>query len=117
MNILVLLVLIIPLNGQSERAIQDMYVVAHLDENLPSNTNIVYTPTLRASWTLLRNEIVGEDLVLTESLPLTAGLNSYSFKIPDNKDWLAIAGFVEKGIIKEKQDLTRVCFSPNLYPS
>jgi len=101
MNIVVLLGLIMPLNGQIGRVDQDTYVIAHLNEKLPANTNIVYTPTIRASWTLLRDEIVGEDLVLTKPLSLVAGLNCSLFKTPDNEEWLAMAGFVENGILKD----------------
>ena len=93
--------LILFLNGQPVKEDQDIHVIAHLNEKLPSNTNIVYTPTLRASWTLLKDEIVGEDIVLTKSMSLTASLNRDPFNVPENGDWLAMAGFVEEGILEE----------------
>ena len=94
-------VLILLLNGQPTKEDQDIYTITHLNEKLPSNTNIVYTPTLRASWTLLKDEIIGEDIVLAKSLSLTASLNRYPFNVPDNGEWLAMAGFVEKDILEE----------------
>jgi hypothetical protein len=99
--ILIVHALVLSLNRQPGRADQDIYVISCLDEKLPSNTNIVYTPTMRAAWTVLKDGIVGEDIVLTESLSLTASLNRNPFKVPENEEWLAMAGFVEKGILEE----------------
>jgi hypothetical protein len=101
MIILAMLFLAKALSGQTSEKEHDVYVIAHLNEKIPSTSNIVYAPTFRASWTILKNEIIGADIVLTKSLSLTAGLNRYPFNVPDNKDWLAMAGFVEKGILKE----------------
>jgi len=79
-----------------------VFVIAHLNEKIPSNSNIVYAPTFRASWTILKNEIIGADKIETDPpLSLTAALNRNPFNVPDNNDWLAMAGFVEKGILKE----------------
>ncbi len=89
------------LNGQPGKNNQDIHVIACLNEKLPSNTNIVYTPTIRAAWTILKDEIVGEDIVLTKSLPLTASLNRYTFNVPEKGEWLAMAGFIEKGILEK----------------
>ncbi len=93
------ILLVLSLKGQSGRADKDLYVIAHLNEKLPSNTNIVYTPTMRAAWTMLKDNVVGERIILTKSLSLTAALNSYSFRVPESNDWLAMSGFVENGII------------------
>ena len=101
MIILAMLFLAKALSGQTGETEPDVFVIAHLNEKIPSSSNIVYAPTFRASWTILKNEIIGADIVLTKSLSLTAGLNRHPFYVPDKKDWLAMAGFVEKGILKE----------------
>jgi hypothetical protein len=99
--IVVVYALVFSLNGQPGRNNQDINVVACLNEKLPPNTNIVYTPTMRAAWTILKDEIVREDIVLTKSLPLIASLNLYPFNVPETEEWLAMGGFVEKGILEE----------------
>ena len=101
MIILAMLLLAKALSGQTIEKEPDVFVIAHLNEKIPSTSNIVYAPTFRASWTILKNEIIGADIILTSPLSLTAGLNHYPFSVPDNNDWLAMAGFVEKGILKE----------------
>jgi len=96
-----MLSLAIGLSGQNGVTEHEVFVIAHLNEKIPSASNIIYAPNFRASWTKLKNDIIGADIVLTKSLSLTAGLNQYSYSLPDNDDWLAMAGFVEKGILEE----------------
>jgi hypothetical protein len=107
------IVSVLPLTGQSGGVDKNICVIPHLNEKLPSNINIVYTPTMRAAWTLLKDEIIGEEIVLTKPLSLTASLNSSSFNVPENKNWLAMSGFVEKGIVEEINRIMKKKFRVN----
>lgn len=96
---IVALVLGCTLYGQASRQDPGIFVISHLDEKLPSNTNIVYAPAMRAAWTLLKEEIIGEDIRLEKPLSLASALNGAPYDVPENPGWLAMAGFIEDGII------------------
>jgi hypothetical protein len=88
------------LNGQPGEP-KNLSVIVHPGDKIPSNTSIIYTPCIRAAWTLLKEDIVGEDIVLERSLPVTAALTKHPFRVTHDDDWLAMAGFIENGIIDQ----------------
>lgn len=77
----------------------DISSLYHRFQSLESNTNTLYSPAFRASWTMLVNEILEEKVKLHPTLPLAEELNKYTFDPGENTEWLTVAGFIEDGII------------------
>lgn len=72
-----------------------------LGTRIQFGTNLVYTASFATAWQQLRNEILREDVILQVSLPLTDALNQAAPPSLDPEHSLAMAGFVEDGIIEE----------------
>lgn len=79
-------------------------VIPCLSQHLSQQNNILYSPTFRASWTLLKEEIVGEDIRLRQPDPLVHCLNGTPYHPPLNKEWFFKAGYIENGIIDQIQE-------------
>lgn len=73
---------------------------------IQTGTNLVYTASFAIAWQQLRNEILREDVILQEPLPLADALNQTDPPSLDPSHSLAMAGIVEDGIIEE---ITEAC--------
>lgn len=75
-------------------------VVAHPGEKLPAGENILYTPAFRASWTLLKEKVVGEDIRLQQPVSLSFHLNRNPYCPPEIDGWNVFAGLVKDGVLE-----------------
>lgn len=80
-------------DNKSVQVIPDMKIPADPAEN------ILYVPTFRASWTMLKLDIVKNDIRLKEPVPMVPYLNNNPYAAKNDACWMAMAGFVESGII------------------
>ena len=82
-------------NGQQT----NILLVSSLLEVADPYSNIVYTPAFSAAWTMLKEDVVKEEIMLKESPPIVGLLNNVSCRPDDKARWVAQAGFVSNGII------------------
>ena len=75
-------------------------VIAHLNEKVPQNVNIIYSASFEAAWKVLKNDVVGENVLLQNPIPLSAHLNRSCEDVIITDDILAMSGTVGDGIIK-----------------
>jgi|GEM_PF-1617685 len=88
--------------GQNSATEGKAFMPAHLFQDLDQHKNLVYSPSFRASWTVLTDDVLGEPVKLLTSVPIAEELNLYPYD-PGiySDDWIIAAGFVEKGIIEK----------------
>ena len=67
------------------------------------SNNIIYTPTFMASWTMLKEDVIGEDVKLVEPVSITSCLNRTSFRPAPSPDWVVRSGYIEDGVIDQIQ--------------
>ncbi|MFH0760632.1 MAG: hypothetical protein V2A67_03920 [Bacteroidota bacterium] len=71
------------------------------DTRMPADPagNILYAPTFRAAWTMLKDDIIKSDIRLKKPVPVVKYLNQNPYSVRNDPDWMALAGFVDTGII------------------
>ena len=67
-------------------------VVPYLNQHVSLQKNILYSSAFRASWTMLKEEIVGEDIRLRRPENMVRCLNEMSYHPPQNGEWFFRAG-------------------------
>ncbi|MCK4677523.1 MAG: hypothetical protein KAT48_05275 [Bacteroidales bacterium] len=75
-------------------------VIAHLNEKIPQNANIIYSASFEAAWKVLKKEVIGGNVLLKDPIPLCAHLNRSCEDVIITDDILAMSGTVGTGIIK-----------------
>ncbi len=73
------------------------------DQRVNFANNIVYAPTFRASWTMLKEDVIGEDVKLVEPVPVTACLNRSPFRPASSPEWVVCSGYIDDGVIDQIQ--------------
>jgi hypothetical protein len=76
-------------------------VIGHLNEKVDPGQNIVYASSFLMAWKGLKEDMVGEDILLQEPVSLTPQLNLASEKIVIDENYLAMAGITGDGIVKK----------------
>jgi hypothetical protein len=79
----------------------DQTVVIPYPNKLTENSNILYASTFRAAWTYLKDQIVKEDIRTKIPMTIVKQLNAQPYVPKDQKNYLAMGGFVEEGIIAD----------------
>ena len=74
-------------------------VIPHLDEKVDFRQNIIYTLAFRAAWTLLKEDIIGEDIKLAIPVGLEHRLNGLPYRPAPGNERMVRAGFVSDGVI------------------
>lgn len=88
--------------AQNSVATGNAFMPAHLFQDLDQHKNLVYSPSFRAAWTMLIDDVLGEPVKLLKRVALAEELNLYPYDPGDySDDWILAAGFIEKGIVKK----------------
>jgi len=72
--------------------------------------NIIYSPAFRASWTMLKEDIIGADIRLRYPVPLLPCLNNSPFHPLQNEGWFVRSGYIQHGIIDQIQEALKATF-------
>jgi len=75
-------------------------VIPHLEEKIDFTKNIVYAPTFRASWTMLKEDILHNNVIVGGAYQFGTMMNKSPYRPEHIDDWVLHAGFVEEGIIE-----------------
>lgn len=78
--------------------------IAYLDEKVDFQHNIIYSPAFRAAWTRLKEDVIGEDLLLAEPCGFAYRMNGHPFRPVHGDEWIIRAGYVREGIIDSIQN-------------
>ncbi len=78
-----------------------------LNTSIQPGANLVYTASFATAWQQLKNEILQEDVILQDPLPLADALNQSAPAPLDPEHSLAMAGFVKDGIIEDITDASQ----------
>ncbi len=82
-------------------------IPSHLYQDVDPYKNIVYSPSFRAAWTMLCDNVLKAPVSLRSSVEIAEELNTYPYRQSDYSDrWITEAGFIEKGIIRELNSKT-----------
>ena len=85
--------------------LQKTAVVATLDSPLPPHKNVIWCATFQMAWDKLKDDIIGEPILLSGAEEVADKLNNSAF-LPSNlegQSYYATAGFLGQGIIKAIQ--------------
>jgi len=80
-------------------------VVATLDSPLPEHKNTIWCATFQMAWDKLRQDVIGEPILVPEAAELADRLNRFAFPSGsiEEKSYYAVAGPVKGGIIEQIQ--------------
>jgi len=78
-----------------------LFMPVHLFQEMHTNSNTAYSPSFRAAWTILINEITGSPVELRTGTPLAEELNHHTYITDNETGWINGAGFIENGILDE----------------
>ncbi|MCL5282995.1 MAG: hypothetical protein M1376_24180 [Planctomycetes bacterium] len=94
-------------------------VVATLDCPLAEHKNAIWCATFQMAWDKLKQDIIGEPIQVLGAEELANRLNGAPFPTGsiEDKSYYAVAGFVQKGIIKEIQKEMRRRFPSEPVPT
>ncbi|MBU2651416.1 MAG: hypothetical protein KKA81_10820 [Bacteroidetes bacterium] len=87
-------------NGQEATTTFQTMAIAHLDEKIEPNQNIVFASSFLAAWNELK-VIIGDDICTKEPVSLVPQLNKQAGLFQGSDDFVALAGFVKDGIIEQ----------------
>jgi len=100
------LVLLFSANGQQGR----IRLIASFKEKTDPSFNIVYSPAFCAAWTMLKEDIVKEDIKIKDNLSLVQYLNEVTYRPACAGHWVVQAGFTGKGIIDSIKNSMKLSF-------
>jgi hypothetical protein len=99
------LILIISLFGglikqdKPTKSADNSQIISHLEEKIDQNKNIVYASTFRASWTMLKEDVIKNNVIVNGAYQLGNMLNKSPYRPLNSDDWVCHAGFVEDGVL------------------
>jgi len=77
---------------------ENTQVISQLEEKIDLSKNIVYASTFRASWTMLKENVISDNVIVNGAYQFGTMMNKSPYH-PSTEDWVVEAGFVEDGVL------------------
>ncbi|MFC2102390.1 hypothetical protein ACFLS7_05300 [Bacteroidota bacterium] len=89
--------------ANSSQPDKETVILSCLSQPAYQNQNLLYSPAFKASWTMLKEDVLGADIRLHQPGQTLFCLNRNPFNPPHNQEWLALSGYIQHGIIDQIQ--------------